>query len=282
MSSPKVWFITGASVGLGRATVEHVLEKGDKVVATLRKPSALSDLSAKYPASQLLVVKLDVTSPSDIKAAFAKAIEVFGRVDVVHNNAGYGSLGEIEGTPDEVARGVFEVNFWGSTNVAREAIHVFRDVNKPSGGRLLQASSMAGAQGMPGIGYYSASKHAVEGISEALSKELHPSWNIKVTILEIGGFATRGTSSDSLVTVPEHPAYTAPDSVTKFVRGYLSGPLDQGDSKKAAREIYNIAADNTVGLRVPLGLDAIGVVTGQLAEIKKDVDAAAKWSVDLK
>jgi len=125
-------------------------------VATLRKPSALSDLSAKYPASQLLVVKLDVTSPADIKAAFAKAIETFGRVDVVYNNAGYGSVGEIEGTPDDVARGVFEVNFWGSANVARETIRVFRDVNKPAGGRLLQASSMAGVSGMPGIGYYSA------------------------------------------------------------------------------------------------------------------------------
>lgn len=148
--------VTGSSVGLGRSTVEHLLVRGDKVVATLRKPEALSDLSAKYPASQLLVVKLDVTSPADIKAAFAKAIETFGRVDVVYNNAGYGSLGEIEGTPDDVARGVFEVNFWGSTNVARETIRVFRDVNKPSGGRLLQASSMAGVQGMPGIGYYSA------------------------------------------------------------------------------------------------------------------------------
>ena len=148
--------VTGSSVGLGRGTVEHLLEQGEKVVATLRKPSAISDLSAKYPASQLLVVKLDVTSPADIKAAFAKAIETFGRVDAVYNNAGYGSLGEIEGTPDDVARGVFEVNFWGSTNVAREAIRVFRDVNKPSGGRLLQASSMAGFTGMAGIGYYSA------------------------------------------------------------------------------------------------------------------------------
>ena len=125
-------------------------------MATLRKPEVLSDLVAKYPASQFLVLKLDVTSPEDIKATFAKAVEIFGRIDVVYNNAGYGSLGEIEGTPDDVARGIFEVNFWGSTNVAREAVRVFRDVNKPCGGRLLQAASMAGAQGMPGIGYYSA------------------------------------------------------------------------------------------------------------------------------
>lgn len=148
--------VTGTSVGLGRAAVLHLLEKGDKVIATLRKPEALADVSAKYPTDQLLVVKLDVTSASDIQAAFAKGIEHFGRIDVVYNNAGYGSLAEVEGTPDAVARGVFEVNFWGSANVSREAIRVFRDVNKPAGGRLIQASSMAGAQAMPGIGYYSA------------------------------------------------------------------------------------------------------------------------------
>ena len=128
----------------------------------------------------------------------------------------------------------------------------------------------------------SHSKHAVEGISEALSKELHPSWNIKVNILEIGGFDTRGTSSESLVTVPEHPAYTAPDSVTKFVRGFLAGPMKQGDARKAAREIRNIAYDDTAGLRIPLGLDAIAMVSGQVEAIQKDVAAAGKWSVDLK
>ena len=128
----------------------------------------------------------------------------------------------------------------------------------------------------------SHSKHALVGISEALSKELHPSWNIKINILELGGFSTRGTSSESLVTVPVHPAYTASDCATQFMRGYLAGPLDQGDAKKAAREIRNIASDDTAGLIIPLGLDAIGVVTGQLEAIQKDLAAAGKWSVDLK
>lgn len=129
------------------------------------------------------------------------------------------------------------------------------------------------------------SKYAIEGLTEALSKELHPSWNIKVTIIEFGGFATRGTDTESLVIVPEHPAYTAPDSVTKFVRGFLAGPdvsKNAGDAAKAAREVRNIAYDDTVGLRVPLGLDSIGVVTSQVAAIQKDVEAAGKWSGDLK
>ena len=101
-------------------------------------------------------MKLDVTSIDDIQAAFSKGIEHFGRIDVVYNNAGFSSLAEVEGTPDAVARSLFEVNFWGSANISREAIRVFRDVNKPMGGRIIQASSMAGAQAMPAIGYYSA------------------------------------------------------------------------------------------------------------------------------
>lgn len=132
-----------------------MLEQGDTVIATLRKPEVLNELSAKYPADQLLVVKLDVTSPAEIIDAFAEGLAHFGRIDVVYNNAGYSAVSEIEGTPDDVARGLFEVNFWGATNVAREAIRVFRDVNKPAGGRLIQASSMVGLQPMAGLGYYS-------------------------------------------------------------------------------------------------------------------------------
>lgn len=104
----------------------------------------------------MLVVKLDVTKPAEIAAAFERAREVFGRIDVVLNNAGYGSLGEIEAQPDDVARGVFEVNFWGAANVSREAVKFFREANKPQGGRLIQITSMAGILGNPGIGYYTA------------------------------------------------------------------------------------------------------------------------------
>ena len=148
--------VTGASSGLGRAVVEHILAKGDRVVATLRKPSALSDLVGKHSEDQLLVLKLDVVSPPDITSAFAAALAKFGRIDVVYNNAGLSSIGEVEGTPDSDARRLFEVNFWGAANVTREAVRVFRDENKPRGGRLLQASSMVGIHAMAGVGYYSA------------------------------------------------------------------------------------------------------------------------------
>lgn len=140
--------VTGASFGIGRAVVVHTLEKGDRVVATLRKPDDISDLVAKYP---------------DIAAAFGRAIEQFGCVDVVYNNAGYATVGEIEGTPDDVARALFEVNFWGSANVAREAVHVMRDINRPCGGRIIQASSGNGMQSRPGVGYGARSVWSHQG-----------------------------------------------------------------------------------------------------------------------
>ena len=148
--------MTGASSGLGRAVVEHTLAQGERVVATMRKPQALDDLVTKYPATQLLVLPLDVISSSAITSAFDAAIAKFGRIDIVYNNAGFGDLAEVEGTPDAAARSVFEVNFWGATNVSREAVRIFRDVNVPRGGRLLQVSSVVGLQASAGMGFYSS------------------------------------------------------------------------------------------------------------------------------
>jgi NAD(P)-dependent dehydrogenase (short-subunit alcohol dehydrogenase family) len=137
--------------------VELLLKKGDKVVATLRKPSDLADLATEYPTSQLVVVKLDVTQSSDISPAFEKARQTFGRIDVVFNNAGQLVMGEVEAVPEEDARKLFDVNFWGAANVTKEAVRFFRDVNSPAGGRLLQVSSLVGIVGGPVLGFYSAS-----------------------------------------------------------------------------------------------------------------------------
>ena len=173
------------------------MKKGDIVVATARNPEVLDDLKTQYPATQLITVKLDVTKVGDIGNAFVKAKEAFGRVDVVFNNAGWSPVAEIEAHPEGEARKMFDTNFWGSTNVSREAVRFFREENVPSGGLLLVNSSMSGIRSVPIMGYYSASKHgtlafesysmvahalaAVEGVTQALSMELDPSWNIKVS-----------------------------------------------------------------------------------------------------
>lgn len=149
--------------------IEYVLNKGNIAVATLRKPEVLDDLRANYPPTQLLILKLDVTNPQDITDAFQKTKEVFGRIDVVFNNAGYALIGEVEGTSEEAARSLFEVTFWGADRVAREAIRFFREVNKPGvGGRLLNNSSIVGLNAFPGLGYYSASKHGKYSITAFL------------------------------------------------------------------------------------------------------------------
>ena len=138
--------------------VEHVLSKGDIAVATLRKPEAIADLAAKHPSNKLLVLKLDVAQPEEIKNAYSAALKQFGRIDVVFNNAGYALLSEVEGTPDDKARAMFDVNVFGAANVSREAVRVFRDVNKPQGGKLLQVSSMAAYKPTPAMVYYAATK----------------------------------------------------------------------------------------------------------------------------
>ncbi|KAF8995236.1 hypothetical protein BDQ17DRAFT_1285251, partial [Cyathus striatus] len=270
--SPKVWLVTGSSSGLGLSVVKHVLSKGDIAVATLRKPDALSELTTKYGPSQLFVVKLDVAKPDEITSAFAVAIEKFGRIDVVYNNAGYAFLAEFESAPDDLARNMFEVNFWGAANVSREAIRVFRDVNKPSGGRLLQASSGAGVAGIPTCSYYSASKFALVGLSEAIAKEVDPSWNVKVVILDIGSFKTRALDPGFLTVVPQHPQYA---NTTSFIRSLLTEHKEQvsvGDSDKAGREIHRIAYDDDAPLHISFGLDSIEGTKEKIELLKDNVE----------
>ena len=145
-----------------------VLENGDIAIATLRTPSALDDLRAKYPPTRLHVLKLDVANQEDITAAFEYAKRELGHIDIVFNNAARGVIAEIEGTPDDVARKVFDVNFWGGMKVSTEAIRFFREVNKPQGGRLWNISSMASFFPFASLGYYGASKHGniLESIRE--------------------------------------------------------------------------------------------------------------------
>jgi NAD(P)-dependent dehydrogenase (short-subunit alcohol dehydrogenase family) len=138
---------------------EVALEKGEKVVATLRTPSALDDLTAKFGPDKLLVVKLDVTQSEEIVNAFAQAKQTFGRVDVVFNNAAMTLISEIEGAPEEAARRVFDINFWGAVNVTREAVRFFREENPAgAGGRLLNISSLGGIQPVPSMPYYCSAK----------------------------------------------------------------------------------------------------------------------------
>jgi NAD(P)-dependent dehydrogenase (short-subunit alcohol dehydrogenase family) len=152
--------VTGASSGVGLGVTKRALVSGDIVVATLRKPTNLDELSSKYPESQLLVLKVDVTNNQEVTSAFACAVEAFGRIDIVFNNAGTWMRAKVEYTPDADARRLHEVNFWGSLQVTREAIKVFHDVNpKGHGGHLVQNASMVAVDAWPLTGLYSSTKY---------------------------------------------------------------------------------------------------------------------------
>jgi len=257
---------------------ELVLQNGHIAVATLRKPSALADLTSQYTSDRLLTLKLDVTKADEVAHAFAKAEEAFGRIDVVFNNAGYGVVGEIEGTPDEVARAIFDTNFWGAVYVSKEAVRCFREVNKPAGGRLLQVSSLSGVEGRPILGFYVASKFALEGLSESLASEVDPEWNIKVSIIEPGGFRNESIHHN-MQHVPAHPAYTKPNLTTAVFRQYLeSNPLFSGDPRKAVQKIYKLAALPEPPLHFPLGKDSIAGVRDKTMKLLADTDQYESWS----
>ncbi|KAJ6579889.1 NAD(P)-binding protein [Mycena sp. CBHHK59/15] len=270
-TSPRVWLITGASSGFGRAITELVLqvEEGDIAVATLRNPSDLDDLPPN--PDRLLVVKCDVTKPADILSAFACAVERFGRVDIVFNNAGCSIVGEIEATPEEAARALFDVNFWGAAAVSKEAIRMFRDVNPPEvGGRLLSISSGLGFGGRPILGIYSASKHALEGFTEALRLEMNPAWNIKISIIAPGAFKTRAHTTGSII-FPAPEVYSGDGLPSKAVREWFKdGSGIHGDPILAAKAILKFSKLDSPPVRWAMGRDSIGGARAKIEHVTEE------------
>ncbi|KZT74104.1 NAD(P)-binding protein [Daedalea quercina L-15889] len=283
LASSRIWFITGTSKGLGRALVEEVLSRGERAVATVRQPKVLASLAERYPPEQLLVVRLDVSSHSEIKGAFRATEEHFGRLDVVVNNAGYAVEGEIEAVPEDVARGQMEVGFWAPVNVVKEAIRFFRDVNPPGqGGRVLNISSVCGYSSNPTLSYYCAAKFALEAFTESFIKEMLPEWNIKGVIVEPGGFRT-DWNAGSLVRFPAPPQYDMPYSPTVQFRR-MTAQTYIGDPAKAAKALVQVAGMDEPPLRIQLGTECLLVVRNKamktIADGEKYAELAHSTNVD--
>jgi len=269
--APKVWFITGASSGFGRSMTERVLGNGDNCIATSTDPPALADLLAKYGNERLRLLELDVTRPDEITVVFGLAQDAFGHIDVVFNNAGTAIGGEMEGVSEESARKLFDVNFWGAANVTKEAIRFFRDVNGAQiGGKLLQVSSVAGIRGVPNLAYYSASKHALEGLTTALIAELMPEWNIQVMLIEPGFFRT--SILQPQIDVDTHPAYIGGGA--ERVREHLRTSHEIGNPERAIELIHRVAQMDRIPLYLPVGVESIRTFRRQSEAIK---EAAEKW-----
>jgi NAD(P)-dependent dehydrogenase (short-subunit alcohol dehydrogenase family) len=197
----KVWFITGASRGFGRAWAKAALARGDKVAATARDSTALDDLVADY-GEAILPVELDVADRAADFAAVQRAHTHFGRLDVVVNNAGYGHFGFVEELTEAQVRAQLDTNLFGALWVTQAAIPLLR---AQGAGHIVQVSSIGGIAAFPSLGAYHASKWALEGFTEALAQEVGPA-GIKVTIIEPGGYATDWASSSAVHSDPL-PAY---------------------------------------------------------------------------
>lgn len=199
----KTWFITGTSTGFGRLWTEAALERGDRVVATARRPESVADYPQRF-GDAVLTLELDVVDRDAVLAAVRRAHEHFGALDVVVNNAGYGHFGMVEEITERELRDQMETNFFGAVWVTQAALPVFRAQGH---GHLVQVTSEGGVRAFPGIGAYHASKWAVEGLSESLWQEVE-GMGVHVTNVEPGPYATDWLARGSRTSAPM-PAYDA-------------------------------------------------------------------------
>ena len=265
----RTWLITGSSRGLGRALTTAALDSGDRVLATARRPEQLDDLVKEY-GEAVHPVALDVTDTAAARSAVRAALDVFGSLDVVANNAGYANSAPIEEMAEDDFRAQIETNLYGVVNLTRAALAVFR---KQRSGHFLQFSSIGGrAGGTPGMGAYQTAKFAVEGFSEVLNNEVKP-FGVKVTIIEPGAFRTDwGGSSMTLNQVGED--YESTVGQLNRYRAETDG-TQPGDPAKAARAIVGIVAADEPPLRLLLGKDALELA-GKASRSR--ADEAARWA----
>lgn len=267
MAFPKIWFITGVSSGLGRCLAEAVAARGDIAVGTLRQAAQLAAFDAIAP-SRTFGVQLDVNDHAQVEAVIGGVIAQHGRIDVLVNNAGYGLLGSVEECSDAEARAQMETNVFGALAVTRAVLPHMR---RQKSGHVLQISSIAGLSAAPGLGIYNASKFALEGFSEAMSKELAP-LGIRVTLIEPGPFRTKwaGESIKRAQKVIPDYALTA-GAIEQRIRD-LNG-TQPGDPDLAALAMIQVVESPNPPLRLPLGKLSINGLRVKLDAVRKELDA---------
>ncbi|GAA5977359.1 hypothetical protein JCM11641_000074 [Rhodosporidiobolus odoratus] len=269
--APRVILVTGSSMGFGRSLVETILARGDIAIATLRKPDVLAEFQTKYGEDRLLVLPLDVTKKEQVDAAFSAVKERFGGLDVLINNAGISAFGEVEATPEDESRKLFETNFFAPLDITKKAVAFFREVNHTPGGTIIQISSNVAHRGLNGLGIYSATKAALESVTEALADELDPAWNISFTIVEPGAFGTN--LGNNLAAFAAPPAYSSPALPVNQFRALLPTYPIKGDPQKAAQAILKTLDEPKEKLhRLVLGDDAIASAQAKVEEWKAVVE----------
>jgi NAD(P)-dependent dehydrogenase (short-subunit alcohol dehydrogenase family) len=261
----KVWLITGCSSGMGREFAREALRCGYRVVATARDPDTLRELLAQHP-DRARALALDVTDREQIESAVARTLAEFGRLDVLVNNSGYGYLAAIEEGDEADVRAMFETNFWGTLAMTRAVLPHMRSRRS---GHIVNNSSQAGLMSKPGTGYYSATKYAVEALSEALAEELAP-WGIHVTALEAGPFRTDWAGRSMKRARAPIAEYTA-----VHARAQMIADMDgkqPGDPRGAARALVEVVRAERPPRQLLLGRIVLDTYRAKLDAVRSQLD----------
>lgn len=270
-ASTQVWLVTGASRGLGVSISKAVLAAGHKLVATGRNAAKVAD-ALGGPSDNLLVTQLDVTNEEQAQQVAAQAVERFGRIDVLVNNAGYGMVGAVEETSATEVEAMYRTNVFGLLSVTCAVLPVMREQGS---GHIFNISSVAGMVGFDQFAIYCSTKYAVEGISESLALEVEP-FGIKVTSVEPGYFRTEFLTGDSMVAAAKRlPAYE------KGLREqfYNHSGHQAGDPDKLAQALIKVAAAEKAPLWLPMGTDAVGMIEKKIASLQSNLEAWREVSV---
>lgn len=263
---PPVWFITGCSTGFGLELAKQAIEHGFRTVITARDPSTLEGYMA---TDHVLVLKLDVTKPDQVAAAIKSAEDRFGGIDVLVNNAGIGYFAAIEEGEEADIRKMFEVNVFALCDMVRAVLPGMR---KRRSGCIVNFSSIAGIRGFPALGYYNATKFAVEGLSEALWQEVEP-LGIKVMVVEPSGFRTDWAGRSANESAHQIDDYVATAGAVRAGVRAVSGK-QPGDPVRAAKAVVKAVASGNPPHHLLLGNDAFDGAMSKLDELRKDFAAA--------
>ncbi|MFJ3672562.1 oxidoreductase [Streptomyces sp. NPDC090106] len=265
--SRKTWLITGASSGLGKALAEHVLAQGDQVVATASSTKATTELASRYPQTAL-AVKLDVTDAEDRVAAVRAAEERFGGIDILVNNAAIDFVGALEEQEESDYRRLFEVNFFGAVALTRQVLPGMRARRS---GIVVNVSSMDGLASLPANGYYSSSKFALEGFTEALWQEIEPI-GLRAMIIQPGSFRT-GIENRTKVSGDAIDDYAATAGAFRAMMGGLTPEMFPGDPERAAEAIVQAVNAPEPAHWVVLGSDAQRRIGVKLDLLRSEFEA---------
>lgn len=268
----KIWLITGCSTGFGRELAKQVLKKGYKAGVAARNIEDIEDIINDYPETAIAIT-LDVTKASQIEDAIKQITEIFGRVDVLVNNAGIGYFGSVEASDNEETRRMFDINFFGLADMTKAVLPLMR---KQRSGHIINISSIGGLMAFPALAYYNATKFAVDGFSESLAKETAP-LGIKVTIIAPSGFRTdwAGRSANEVEEEIEDYKTTAAAN-RESIRAYSGN--QPGDPARAAAAIIQVTETENPPLRLLLGAAALKNGRKKLEELSHDFETWAETS----